>query len=84
MHIPGKDMGIVDYLSREPNGEPWPESELDEKFVVTSIEIFHKALFCLNNWLFNMAEPVRNEYFLEHSSSNTGGDDKANTSSYGC
>ena len=31
VHIPGKDMGIVDYLSREPNGEPWPESYLDAK-----------------------------------------------------
>ena len=41
IHIPGKDMGIVDYLSREPNGEPWPASEIDERFVVTSIEIFH-------------------------------------------
>ena len=40
-------MGIVDYLSREPNGEPWPESELDERFVVTSIESLHKALDCL-------------------------------------
>ena len=29
-------MGVVDYLSRDPNGEPWPESVLDEKFVVTS------------------------------------------------
>ena len=26
VHIPGKDMGIVDYMSRERNGEPWPES----------------------------------------------------------
>ena len=40
VHIPGKDMGIVDYLSKEPNGESWTESELDEKFVVTSIENF--------------------------------------------
>ena len=44
VHIPGKDMGIVDYLSREPTGEPWPETKLDEKFVVTSIECFHRAL----------------------------------------
>ena len=42
IHIPGKDMGMVDYLSRDPNGEPWPESVLDEKFVVTSIESFLK------------------------------------------
>ena len=40
IHIPGRDMGIVDYLSREPNGEPWPESELDERFVVTLIRLF--------------------------------------------
>ena len=45
--IPGRHMSIVDYLSREPTGEPWPESTLDEKFVVTSIEYFHKALDCL-------------------------------------
>ena len=44
-------MGIVDYLSRQPNGEPWPESELDERFVVTSIESFHKALDCLSSRL---------------------------------
>ena len=30
-----KAMGMVDYLSREPNGEPLPESYLDKKFVVT-------------------------------------------------
>ena len=36
-------MGIVDYLSREPNGELWPESEFDEKFVVTSIQNFRKS-----------------------------------------
>ena len=44
-------MGIVDYLSRDPNGEPWPESYLDEKFVVASIEHFHKALDCLGSRL---------------------------------
>ena len=51
VHIPGKDMGIVDYLSREPNGEPWPESELDENFVVASIDQFHAALDYLNSRL---------------------------------
>ena len=30
VHIPGRDMGIVDYLSRDPFNDPWPESELDE------------------------------------------------------
>ena len=84
MHIPGKDMDLVDKLSREPNGEPSPESELDEKFVVTSIENFHRALYSLNNQLLDMAEPVRNEYILEHSGRNTGSDNKVNTSSHGC
>ena len=37
--------------SREPNGQPWPESEIDERFVVTSIEDFHKALDCLSSRL---------------------------------
>ena len=84
MYKPGKDMGIVDYLSREPNGEPSPESEPDKKFVVTSNENFHRALYSLNIQLLDMAEPVRSEYILEHSGRNTGGDDKVNTSSHGC
>ena len=84
MNIPEKDMAIVDFLSREPNTEPWPESELDEKFVATSIENFHKALYCLNNRLLDMAEPARNKLILENFSNNTGGDDNANTSSHGC
>ena len=66
IHIPGKDMGIVDYLSREPNGEPWPESEIDERFVVTSIEDFHKALDCLNSRLIDTDRKI-NENILEYS-----------------
>ena len=65
-HIPGRDMGIVDYLSREPNGEPRPELELDERFVVTSIESFHKALDCLSS---RFSETNQNSAIniLEHS-----------------
>ena len=67
VHIPGKDMGIVDYLSREPSGEPCPETKLDEKFVVTSIECFHRALDCLYSRL-NATDLVnQNENLLEHS-----------------
>ena len=33
-------MGRVDCLSREPNGGPWLESELNEKFVEKAIESF--------------------------------------------
>ena len=60
-------MGIVDYLSRNPKGEPWPESVLDEKFVVTSIESFHKALDCLNSRLNDQDRLDRNENVLEYS-----------------
>ena len=49
-------MGIVDYMSREPNGEPWPESYLDKKFVVASIECFNKALDCLSSQLKDTAK----------------------------
>ena len=60
-------MGIVDYLSREPTGEPRPETELDEKFVVNSIECFHKALDCLYSRL-NATDPLtQNEKLLEYS-----------------
>ena len=51
IYILGMVMGIVDYLSREPNGKPCPESEINERFVVTSIEDFHKALDCLSSRL---------------------------------
>ena len=44
-HIPGKNMGFADYLSRNPPGKPSPESEDDEKFVINTIhEIKHAWL----------------------------------------
>ena len=67
VHIPGRDMGIVGYSSRDPNGEPWPESELDEKLVVTSIESFQKALDCLHSRLSDHDGLDRNENVLEYS-----------------
>ena len=67
IHIPGKDMGIVDYLSRDPKGEPWPESVLNKKFVVTSIESFHKTLGCLHSRLSDHDRLHRNENVLEYS-----------------
>ena len=36
-HLPGKDMGFVDYISRHPSGEPVPVSLDDEKFVIASV-----------------------------------------------
>ena len=44
-------MRINDYLCRKPNGNPWPEPELDEKIVVTATESFHSALDSLNSRL---------------------------------
>ena len=35
-HLPGKDMGFVDYISRHPSGEPVPVSLDDEKFAIAS------------------------------------------------
>ena len=67
VHIPGKDRGIVDYLSREPTGEPWPETKLDETFVVTSIECFHRALDCLYSRLNDTDVTIRSEKVLEYS-----------------
>ena len=58
-------MDIVDYLSRDPIGEPWPESELDEKFVVASIDQFYEALDCLNNRLIDTNTFINNENSLE-------------------
>ena len=76
-------MGIIDYLSREPNGKPWPESKLDRKFVVTSNGNFHKALYCLNSRLNYTKEHNQSENILEYFCRNTGCNDTASTSSYG-
>ena len=84
VHIPGKDMDIVDYLSREPNADPWPVSELDEKFVVTSIENFYEALYCWNSRLSDTAESSDSVKILEISEENIGSNAKVNTSSHSC
>ena len=70
VHIPGRDMGIVDYLSRDPFNDPWPESELDEKFVVATINSFHEAFDCWNSRLKDSSSLYRNENVLECSRRN--------------
>ena len=82
-HISGRDMGIVDYLSREPNGKPWPESELDERFVVTSIESFHKALDCLSKRLSETNQNI-DINVLEHSGLKREINHCKGSSSHGC
>ena len=80
VHIPGRDMGIVDYLSRDPFNDPWPESELDEKFIVATINSFHEALDCMNSRLKETGSLDRNENVLECSRRNA----KKQSSSIGC
>ena len=77
-------MGIMDYLSRDPIGEPWPESELNEKFVVASIDQFQAALDCLNSRLTDINIFISNENILEHSDLRSTSDETTNTSSPGC
>ena len=73
-------MGIVDYLSRDPFNDPWPESELDEKFVVATINSFHEAFDCRNSRLKETGSLNRNENVLECSRRNA----KKQSSSNGC
>ena len=84
VHIPGKDVGIVDYLSRDPIGEPWPESELDKKFLVASIDQFHAALDSLISRLVDTNTFISNENILEPSDRRSTLDEISPTSSPGC
>ena len=74
----------MDYLSREPNGETWPESELDAKFVVTLIDQFHTALDCLNSRLVDTNTFIDDANILEYSERRSTLDELSNTSSPGC
>ena len=39
-HVPGKNMGFADYLSRNPTGEAIPPTDADKNFVINTIEEF--------------------------------------------
>ena len=43
-HIPGKNLGFADYISRNPSGKSTPESEGDEKFIINTIHEIKNAL----------------------------------------
>ena len=68
-HLPGKDMGFVDYISRHPSGEPVPVSLDDEKFVIASVNqistlLGFDQLMPRNSW-----SQIRNKFsqhFLAH------------------
>ena len=43
-HLPGKDMGFTDLLSRLPSGKALPICHYDDEFVVASIDIIQNIL----------------------------------------
>ena len=55
----------VDYLSREPHIDPWPETELYKNFVIASIDSIHKALDGISSSQENNCLRKRNENVLE-------------------
>ena len=56
-------MGIVDYLSRDPYNDPWPESELDKKFVVETKNSFPEAFYCMSSRLESTGSLNRTKMF---------------------
>ena len=60
-HIPGKNMGFADYLSRHPKNSPTPPSEDDTKYTINLINVFKFGL-------------TKNS--LEHTSANSTPTDK--------
>ena len=70
VHIPGRDMGIIDYLLRDPFNDPWPESELDKKLVVATINSFPEALYCMSSRIEGIGSLDWNENVLECSRRN--------------
>ena len=59
-------MEIVDYLSRAPLAE----SELNQRFVVATINSFHEALYLMSSRLESTGSLNRNGNVLEHSRRN--------------
>ena len=68
-HLPGKDMGFVDYISRHPSGEPVPLSLDDEKFVIASVNQISTLLGFDHLMPRNSWSQIRNKFsqhFLAH------------------
>ena len=68
-HLPGKDMGFVDYISRHPSGEPVPVSLDDEKFVIASVNQISTLLGFDHLMPRNSRSQIRNKFsqiFLAH------------------
>ena len=69
-HIPGKNMGFADYLSRNPSGAPSPINEDDEKFVINLIEEMKHAILKQSINSFGSNEPTGNSNQSESSTQN--------------
>ena len=68
-HLPGKDMGFVDYLSRHSSGEPVLVSLDDEKFVIASVNHISTLLGFDHLMPRNSQSQIRNKFpqhFLAH------------------
>ena len=68
-HLPGKDMGFVDYLSRHLSGKPVPISLDDKKFVIASKNQISTLLGFDHLMLRNSRTQIRNnfsQHFLAH------------------
>ena len=61
-HLPGKDMGFVDYLSRHPSGESVPVSLDDEKFVIASVNQISTLLGFDHLMPRNSRSQIRNKF----------------------
>ena len=60
-------MGIVGYLSREPNGEPWPESLLHKKTRDDINRDFSRSSLLFKQSAKHYRRARRIEKILEHS-----------------
>ena len=43
-HVPGKNMGLVDYISRQPVGEAAKVLQLDNTFVVAQVNAINRLI----------------------------------------
>ena len=68
-HLPGKDMGLVDYIPRHPSGEPVPVSLDDKNFVIASVNQISTLLGFDHLMPRNSWSQIRNKFsqhFLAH------------------
>ena len=77
-HIPGKNMGFADYLSRHPSSPPAQTIEDDEKFVLSSIQEIKYAIVKQSIAQFGASKPTGN-YNQEESNTQNEQNDVTDT-----